>query len=143
YFVHVSDEQSLHEALDFAKKHNLPTFILGGGSNLLVADAGFPGLVLRVGIAGIDWEKDGMHTILHAGAGEDWARLVGLCVERDLAGVECLSGIPGLAGGTPVQNVGAYGQEISEVLTSVRAYDRHTGRIVNLSNQDCQFTYRS
>ena len=129
YFIDAPDEQAIVESIQFAKEKNLPLFVLGGGSNLLVADAGFPGLVLKVGIMGIEWQSDRNSTIVRSGAGEQWDPLVALCVDRDLAGVECLSGIPGSAGGTPVQNVGAYGQEVSEVLTSLRAYDRQTHTI--------------
>ena len=118
-------------------------FVLGGGSNLLVADRGFPGLVLKIGLTGIGWDTQGDRAVVRAGAGEEWDRLVQLCVKRDLAGIECLSGIPGSVGGTPVQNVGAYGQEVSEVLTSVRAYDRETDSTVELSRSDCKFTYRT
>jgi UDP-N-acetylmuramate dehydrogenase len=143
YFAHVADEESLLQAIAFAKERRLQIFVLGGGSNLLVADTGFSGLVVKIGIRGIDWAVDGERTILRAGAGEDWDGIVGLCVERGLAGIECLSGIPGSVGGTPVQNVGAYGQEVSEVLLSVRAYDRLTDQVVDLSNEDCRFTYRS
>jgi UDP-N-acetylmuramate dehydrogenase len=116
---------------------------LGGGSNILVADAGFPGLVIKIGITGLEWEENHGNVLVRAAAGEDWDRLVGLCVERDLAGVECLSGIPGSVGGTPVQNVGAYGQEVSEVFVSLRAYDREDRRIVELSREDCRFAYRT
>jgi UDP-N-acetylmuramate dehydrogenase len=143
YFIEVPDEQHAINALDFAIERNLPIFILGGGSNLLVADRGFPGLVIRIRIEGISWETARGATLVSAGAGVEWDQLVALCVERDLAGVECLSGIPGSVGGTPVQNVGAYGQEVSEVLFSVRAYDRQAGKVVQLSRADCKFTYRS
>src|SRR6478672_10585219 len=135
-------EDVVPDAIHFAKNKNLPLFVLGGGSNLLVADAGFSGLVLKVRIAGVDWEPDSSRTIVHAGAGEDWDHLVAQCVERDLGGIECLSGIPGSVGGTPVQNVGAYGQEVSEVLLNVRAYDRQTDRVISLSREQCQFEYR-
>lgn len=143
YFVDAPSEEIVLEAIDFAKQQKLPLFVLGGGSNLLVSDRGFPGLVLKIGLTGIEWEDDRGKTILRAGAGEEWDRVVQLSVERDLAGIECLSGIPGSVGGTPVQNVGAYGQEVSEVLFSVRAYDRKTDTIINLSHGDCGFTYRS
>ena len=143
YFVDAPSEEIVLEAMDFAKQQELPLFVLGGGSNLLVSDRGFPGLVLKIGLTGIEWEDDRDKTILRAGAGEEWDRVVQLCVERDLAGIECLSGIPGSVGGTPVQNVGAYGQEVSEVLTSVHAYDRENNTIVDLSHDDCKFTYRS
>jgi UDP-N-acetylmuramate dehydrogenase len=143
YFMDAPDEQAVRDAIYWAKERNLPLFVLGGGSNLLVADAGFPGLVIKIGISGIEWASRNSKTVVRAGAGEEWDRLVGLCVQRGLAGIECLSGIPGSVGGTPVQNVGAYGQEVSEVLTTVRAYDRHTDRITELSHDDCGFTYRT
>src|SRR5262245_29963708 len=143
YFIEAKSEQTVIEALDFAKSQNLELFVLGGGSNILVADAGFPGLVLKIGQTGIQWNNDRDKTIIQAAAGEEWDRLVQVCVERDLAGIECLSGIPGSVGGTPVQNVGAYGQEVSEVLFSVRVIDRTTGDLLELSNADCAFTYRS
>jgi UDP-N-acetylmuramate dehydrogenase len=143
YFVHASSEDVVLDAIQFAGDRNLPMFVLGGGSNLLVADRGFPGLVVKIGLTGIEWETDRERAIVRVGAGEEWDRFVALCVDRDLAGVECLSGIPGSVGGTPVQNVGAYGQEVSEVLVSVHAYDRHTDSIVELSRDDCRFTYRT
>jgi UDP-N-acetylmuramate dehydrogenase len=106
YFLNATAEQDVPDGLDFAKSKRLPECVLGGGSNLLVADSGFDGLVLKVGLKGLQWED----AQLRASAGEDWDSVVASCVGRGLGGVECLSGIPGLAGGTPVQNVGAYGQ---------------------------------
>jgi UDP-N-acetylmuramate dehydrogenase len=143
YFIEAETEDAVVDAIHFAKEKKLPVFVLGGGSNLLVADEGFPGIVIRIGIRGIEWEPDQGRTLVSAGAGEDWDRLVAVCVDRNLAGVECLSGIPGSVGGTPVQNVGAYGQEVSEVLRNVRAYDREADRVINLSREQCQFEYRS
>ena len=143
YFARAPAEEAVLEAIQFAKDRNLPIFVLGGGSNILVADRGFSGLVIKVDITGINWQTERDQTIVRAGAGEEWDRLVELCVEQDLAGIECLSGIPGSVGGTPVQNVGAYGQEVSETLVLVRAYDRQTGSIIELSREDCRFTYRS
>ena len=143
YFIDALTEEAIVKAVDFASQKNLAMFILGGGSNLLIADSGFPGLVIKVGIQGVEWDSDRDRTIVRAAAGENWDCLVAQCVERDLAGIECLSGIPGSVGGTPVQNVGAYGQEVSEVLLSVRAYDRHTRRTIDISRDQCCFTYRS
>jgi UDP-N-acetylmuramate dehydrogenase len=143
YFLQAPTDEAVLQAVQFAKEKNFSLFVLGGGSNLLVSDAGFPGLVLRIDIKGIEWESDRDRTIVYAGAGEEWDRLTESCVERDLAGIECLSGIPGSVGGTPVQNVGAYGQEVSEVLVSVRAYDRQTDSIVELSREQCAFSYRT
>jgi UDP-N-acetylmuramate dehydrogenase len=143
YFIEAATEDAVVDAIHFAKEKKLPVFVLGGGSNLLIADEGFPGIVIKVGIAGVEWEPDQGRTLVSAGAGEDWDRVAAVCVDRNLAGVECLSGIPGSVGGTPVQNVGAYGQEISEVLRDVRAYDREADRVINLSREQCQFEYRS
>jgi UDP-N-acetylmuramate dehydrogenase len=98
---------------------------------------------LKVGISGIEWTPRNGNTLVYAGAGEEWDRFVASAVERELAGVECLSGIPGSVGGTPVQNVGAYGQEVSDVLVGVRAYDRHRDCVTNLSREDCGFSYRT
>ena len=143
YFTNAGNEKTVVRTIQWAEEKNLPLFVLGGGSNLLVADAGFPGLVLKVGIGGIEWISKNGKTAVYAGAGEEWDRLVASAVERDLAGAECLSGIPGSVGGTPVQNVGAYGQEVSEVLLSVRAYDRKRDRITELSRDECGFAYRT
>jgi len=144
YFTNVPAEDALEDALRFAGAKRLPVFVLGGGSNLLVADGGFPGLVIKIAIRGLEWEPDGdSRTLVTAGAGEEWDGLVARAVERDLAGIECLSGIPGSVGGTPVQNVGAYGQEVSDVITNVRCFDRQTNSIVNLSREDCRFSYRA
>lgn len=139
YFLNAKLEADVVEGLDFAATRNLPVFIVGGGSNLLVSDRGFNGLVLRVGIEGTIWED----AQVRAAAGEDWDAVVADCVERDMGGVECLSGIPGLVGGTPVQNVGAYGQEIADVLVAVRVLDRHAGTLLELSRAQCGFEYRA
>lgn len=138
FFAEAENEDGLIAAIQFAEVRGLPVFILGGGSNVLVSDEGFPGLVVRLAIKGIEWKEE-----VTAGAGEDWDNFVRQCVERGLAGLECLSGIPGLVGGTPVQNVGAYGQEVSETITRVRAFDRQTKQIVELSNVECGFSYRT
>ena len=100
-------------------------YVLGGGSNVVFSDAGFPGLVLRVAIGGIEF-RDARVPEVRAGAGVDWDTLVRDTVERGWTGIECLSGIPGTVGGTPIQNVGAYGQEIAETLVSVTCLDRTT-----------------
>jgi UDP-N-acetylmuramate dehydrogenase len=138
YFLNATSEQDILDGLDFAERKGLPVFVLGGGSNLLVSDRGFGGLVIRIGLKGTSWED----THLCAAAGEDWDGIVAACVERGLGGVECLSGIPGLVGGTPIQNVGAYGQETAQVLVNVRALDRVQESIVELTNEQCGFTYR-
>jgi UDP-N-acetylmuramate dehydrogenase len=143
YFIHANTENTVREAIAFATSEGLPLFVLGGGSNLVIADSGYPGVVLRIEIRGIDWTEDDDVIRLAAGAGEDWDPVVAESVSRRLFGVECLSGIPGSVGGTPVQNVGAYGQEISETLIRVRAFDSDTNAIVEIDRADCGFAYRS
>ena len=141
FLAKVTNENQVPEGFSFARDRNLPVFILGGGSNLLVADSGFPGLVLQIALPGIcpDEQKSGRVTV---GAGEPWDSFVSWCVERNWAGIECLSGIPGTVGGTPIQNVGAYGQEASEAIVSVRVFDRVTQEFGELDNAECGFTYR-
>ena len=141
YFASVSSDDEVVEAFEFAELKNLKVFVLGGGSNTLVSDTGFEGLVIQVAPKGISTRGKG-EVNLTAAAGEDWDAFVEHCVENDLAGVECLSGIPGFVGGTPVQNVGAYGQEVSETITNVRCFDRESLEFIDLSNGDCEFTYR-
>jgi UDP-N-acetylmuramate dehydrogenase len=116
--------------------------VLGGGSTLLVSDDGFDGLVLRVDVRGIDVRPAGAHVEVEAGAGEPWDGLVAAVVERGLGGIECLSGIPGLVGATPIQNVGAYGQEVAETIVRVRALESATGTVVDFAAEDCRFGYR-
>ena len=129
--------------VEFARARSLPLFVLGGGSNLVIGDAGWPGLVLKIGIAGMDESShDGM-TQFEVGAGEEWDKFVARAVARNCAGVECLSGIPGSVGGTPVQNVGAYGQEVASVIESVMAFDLRDGQVHELCAEACGFGYRS
>lgn len=145
YFVSAETEQEVSEAVAFAVENDLDVFVLGGGSNVLIADEGFDGLALRINLLGIEIENENADgtVVVTAQAGEDWDRFVAFCVERNLAGLECLSGIPGLVGGTPIQNVGAYGQEVSETISAVRVFDRKSGEILTLTNADCKFTYRA
>jgi UDP-N-acetylmuramate dehydrogenase len=143
YFVEAHSEREVSEAVAYAFARKLPLFVLGGGSNLLVSDDGWPGLVLKVSLAGVEFEGDLQKMLFYAGAGENWDSLVALAVSKNCGGIECLSGIPGTVGGTPVQNVGAYGQEVSETITRVRALEIATGKLVDLSNSDCGFSYRS
>ena len=117
-------------------------FVLGGGSNLVIADQGFGGLVLQIAIGGVNVTADGEDVLLRAGAGEPWDAVVASAVKQDLAGIECLSGIPGTVGGTPIQNVGAYGQEVATVIEWVAAFDRSKRAAVRLSRNDCGFAYR-
>ena len=143
YFAAAASEAEVHEGAQFAKSKQLPLFILGGGSNLVVADSGWPGFVLRVAIGGITRQTTNETALFSVGAGVDWDDFVAHAVANNCAGVECLSGIPGSVGGTPVQNVGAYGQEVSETIESVRALDLQQDRIVELANEACCFRYRT
>ena len=143
YFVEAESEADVREALQFTKERDLPLFILGGGSNLVVADAGFAGLVLKVCLRGISRTTQGSDFTFRVAAGEDWDRFVAQAVEDNCAGVECLSGIPGLVGATPVQNVGAYGQDVAETIREVVALDRQTMELRAFCNSDCGFGYRS
>lgn len=142
WLVEASSEAEISDALDWANRRGLPLFVLGGGSNLLVADRGFDGLVLRVRLRGIAVRREGQLATVDAAAGEPWDGLVERAVGEELAGLECLSGIPGDVGATPIQNVGAYGQEIADTLASVRALDRSSRAIVELSREACGFGYR-
>ena len=142
YFAVAFAEDEVPEALEFVQRHQLPFFVLGGGSNLLVSDNGFPGLVLRIAIGGIEQRQEGARTIFRAGAGVQWDDLVARTVDANCAGLECLSGIPGSVGGTPVQNVGAYGQDVSETIARVEAIEIASARKVVFSRQECGFHYR-
>jgi UDP-N-acetylmuramate dehydrogenase len=142
YFTEARNEAAIVEALRWARRLGVSVCVLGGGSNVVVSDGGYDGLVLRVASLGIEHEQHGRSVELTAAAGEPWDALVALCVERGWAGFECLSGIPGLVGATPIQNVGAYGQEVSETIRSVRVYDKLVGRTLELPAADCRFGYR-
>ena len=146
FFVEAKSIADVEESVRFARTRDLPLFILGGGSNLVVADSGWPGLVLKIGITGIDRRAgaaDDGSALLDAGAGESWDRFVSHAVMARCAGVECLSGIPGSVGGTPVQNVGAYGQEVSNTIESVEVFDLKDNQVRELCNEACGFSYRS
>lgn len=142
YFVNGVCEDDVIRAVEFARDNDLELFILGGGSNIVVSDEGFDGLVLQIALKGISEDRKGDKVFISAAAGEDWDGFVSFCVGRNYAGIENLSGIPGFVGGTPVQNVGAYGQEVSETIVSVRVFDREQNVIVDLSNDQCGFSYR-
>jgi UDP-N-acetylmuramate dehydrogenase len=147
YFAEARREDEVREAVQFAKSRDLPLFVLGGGSNLLVADTGWRGLVLQIKIGGIATpnatDATGSAVLFSVGAGVNWDDFVAQAVTQNCAGVECLSGIPGSVGGTPVQNVGAYGQEVADTIESVRAFDLKTEQTVVLPKPACGFRYRS
>jgi UDP-N-acetylmuramate dehydrogenase len=140
WFAPITAEEQLPAACAWAAEQGLPIFILGGGSNLLVADAGFRGLVLHIALRGVESEATGLFRVA---AGEGWDRFVDTAVAQNCAGIECLAGIPGTVGGTPVQNVGAYGQEVSQTITRVRCFDRQSGQFVEMNSDACAFFYRS
>ena len=140
-FVHAETEHELIDAVRAADAAGEPLLILGGGSNLVVSDEGFDGTVVQVATRGVS--RDGGPGALTVAAGEDWDAVVARSVAEGLAGLECLSGIPGLTGATPIQNVGAYGQEVAETITAVRVYDRVTGDVHQIPNERCDFGYRT
>lgn len=142
WFVDADAEGTVIEALDWARRRGVGVRVLGGGSNVVIADAGVDDLVVRMGLRGVAAEQRGDVVQVTAAAGEPWDDLVATAVARDWAGLECLSGIPGLVGATPIQNVGAYGQEVSETVAAVRALDTRTGGVVTLAAGQCGFAYR-
>ena len=142
YFVEVSSERDARSALHFAREKGLALLVLGGGSNILVSEEGFSGLVILNRIKGLSVEEQGGSVLVTAGGGEDWQDFVDLCVTRDWQGVECLAGIPGTVGASPIQNVGAYGQEVSQVIARVRCLETSTGKVVIFENEECAFRYR-
>jgi UDP-N-acetylmuramate dehydrogenase len=143
YFLRANAVEDVQAAVDFAEARKLPLFVLGGGSNVLISDRGWPGLVLQIGISGIDHSHERQTIRFVVGAGEDWDAFVSLCATRNIAGVECLSGIPGSVGATPVQNVGAYGQEVSQTIASVLVLDLKDKQVREMDATDCEFVYRS
>jgi UDP-N-acetylmuramate dehydrogenase len=142
-FAEAADDVELVAQVWAADERGEPLLVLGGGSNLVVADEGFPGTVVHVATRGIRREPDGDSVLVTVAAGEDWDTVVAGSVADGLAGLECLSGIPGLAGATPIQNVGAYGQEVAQTLVAVRGYDRERGEVADLTAADCGFGYRT
>jgi UDP-N-acetylmuramate dehydrogenase len=136
------DDQVIAEVRE-ADAGGEPVLVLGGGSNLVVADEGFPGTVVHVATRGVKITADDGGVTVAVAAGENWDPLVERCVDEGLSGLECLSGIPGLAGATPIQNVGAYGQEVAETIVAVRVYDRVRDTVAELTNAECGFGYRT
>jgi UDP-N-acetylmuramate dehydrogenase len=145
WLVEAASEDDLVEATAWAQERGLALFVMGGGSNLVVSDAGFSGLVLRVGLRGIALAAADEHAgqrIYQAFAGEDWDAFVERTVQDNCAGIECLAGIPGTVGGTPVQNVGAYGQEVASSIERVRVFDLEERVFVEFAADKCGFAYR-
>jgi UDP-N-acetylmuramate dehydrogenase len=139
----VEREDELVRAVCEADASAEPVLVIGGGSNLVVADEGFPGTTVRIATRGIDIVHDGDDAIVTAAAGEPWDDLVARLVGEGLSGVECLAGIPGLVGAVPMQNVGAYGQDVSETIVRVRTWDRDAGAVREHDREACRFAYRS
>ncbi len=137
--LEVDSTVALVAAVRDADTNSEPVLLLGGGSNVVVPDDGFPGLVVLIRTSGITRRG----TSLTAAAGQPWDALVSYAISHQLAGIECLAGIPGLVGATPIQNVGAYGQEVSEVIQRVSAYDRRDGAVRDLAGDECGFGYRT
>lgn len=143
HFAEVNTTEALAAGAQWARERGEALFVLGGGSNIIVSDQGFDGLVLRLSIRGIEHSVTAAGIVLCAGAGEEWDPIVDYCVERGWAGFECLSGIPGRVGATPIQNVGAYGQETRDTMTSLEAFDLVESKVVSISAEECGFGYRT
>lgn len=144
YLSDITDRNEIPEALAWAEQHQVPVIMIGGGSNIIWKDEGFPGLVLVNKIERFEtFNEDADNLYVTVGAGENWDAVVKRCVDGGFSGIEELSLIPGTAGATPIQNVGAYGREISEVLVTVEAYDTSARQFVNIPGRDCGFGYRT
>jgi UDP-N-acetylmuramate dehydrogenase len=140
FFVRAESIRGVEAAVAFSREKRLALFVLGGGSNVVISDRGWNGLVLHIGIPGIEEHAAGQFNV---GAGVNWDAFVAHAVSLNYSGIECLSGIPGSIGGTPVQNVGAYGQEVSQTITSLLAFDLAENRVGELTAAECGFSYRS
>ena len=142
--VHAHSEAELIEFVKAADSAKEPILILGGGSNLLISDAGFAGTVIRVESKGNALDYDACSGgMIEVSAGEDWDKFVEISIEKGFADLESLSGIPGTVGGAPIQNIGAYGHEVSETIARVKTYDRSKGEVKTFTNAECKFSYRN
>ena len=142
--IHAHSEAELIEFVKAADSAKEPILILGGGSNLLISDAGFAGTVIRVESKGNALDYDACSGgMIEVSAGEDWDKFVKISIEKGFADLESLSGIPGTVGGAPIQNIGAYGHEISETIARVKTYDRSKGEVKTFTNTECKFSYRN
>lgn len=144
YFTEVSDPAQIPDIFTWLKAKDLPHIILSGGSNTVFDDGTFNGLVIKIDIKGFQIiREDDDSTVIKAGSGENWDETVRRCVDKGLAGIEALSGIPGNCGAAPVQNIGAYGQEIKDTLESVEVFDTSSNTVTSLSKSECQLSYRN
>jgi UDP-N-acetylmuramate dehydrogenase len=141
--VDIESDKELEDVLFESACESDPMFVLGGGSNVIVSDTGWPGTILRPAIRRIDKQRSGNEILLRVGAGEVWDDVVAACVGEGWTGLACLSGIPGWVGAAPIQNIGAYGHEVGQVLAGVRAFDRHARKFVSFSAAECAFGYRN
>ena len=143
FMTDATTPEQLAEACRNARSQNIPFFIIGGGSNIIVKDEGFNGIVIRNRISGIELIEDTPSTsTLKVGAGENWDQVVEKTAQAGLSGIEALSNIPGTAGAAPVQNIGAYGQELADTFISLEAYDAELDKFVSLDATNCGFSYR-
>jgi len=142
YLVRVESERDAAAALAFAAARGIDHMVLGGGSNVLISDEGFQGLVILNRISGMEVAEEGDRVLARVGAGGDWQGFVDLCVARGWRGIECLAGIPGTVGASPIQNIGAYGQEAAQTIEQVRCLETATGKAVTFTSEDCAFSYR-
>ena len=143
YFTKVKNQKDLISALNFAKENNLAIFILGNGSNILISDSGFDGLVIKNEIKFLKSKNFKNEVILDIGSGNSWDKIVLLACNNNLEGIECLSGIPGTVGAAPISNIGAYGQELSNVFVKAKVLDLKTYKIKTFFKKDCDFSYRN
>lgn len=130
------------KALSFAKENNFRVQVISGGSNIIFADGGFEGVVLKINTKGISFEDEKDYIQVKVNAGENWDNFVNQCIENNLSGIECLSGIPGSVGAAPIQNVGAYGQEVKDTILVLKALDRNTLKLKEFTNDECELGYR-
>lgn len=142
YFYIARNHKALERAFSFAREHRIPVFVLGGGSNVVVSDEGFPGLVVRPDIKGVQVQENGVMLRATVGAGEDWDAFVARITDKKIFSIENLSAIPGTVGAAPIQNIGAYGVEVQEFISRVEVFDAHTFQIRTLSSKECLFGYR-
>lgn len=143
YFAPCTSQEDIEKALQFAQEQTVPVHILGGGSNTIFGDEGYNGLVIHIELKGITFTEGKTTTKVTVQAGEIWDTVVEQCVKRGLTGIESLSGIPGYVGATPMQNVGAYGQQVSDTITKVEAIDTTTRKRITFTNNECNFSYRN
>ena len=143
YLLEIENTNMLISAINWAKSRNLDIIMIGKGSNIIWKDEGFDGLILVNLLKGFETNSSGNNFLIKVAAGEIWDDTVFRTVDMGLSGIEALSLIPGTAGATPIQNIGAYGQEISQTLVSLEAFDKNSNKIITISNKDCQFSYRT